>query len=127
MKIELTVVTSYVLLLAVHWLGDFVLQTDWQAKNKSKSNEALLQHIINYSFCLYLFTPIIFFLGTFRAWAGFLLINSALHFVTDYFTSRLNSHLWAKGDVHNFFVSVGFDQFIHQVTLAVTMLLFFYL
>jgi hypothetical protein len=42
------------------------------------------------------------------------------HWSTDYVTSRLNSKLWAKGDVHNFFVSVGFDQVLHYAQLFLT-------
>jgi hypothetical protein len=45
----------------------------------------------------------------------------ALHFVTDYITSRISSKLWAKQDWHRFFVTIGFDQLIHQATLAFTL------
>lgn len=31
-----------------------------------------------------------------------------------------NPKLWAKGDVHNFFVSVGFDQVLHYTQLFLT-------
>ena len=50
----------------------------------------------------------------------FVIITFICHTVTDYFTSRLNSKLWAKGDVHNFFVSVGFDQVLHYAQLFLT-------
>lgn len=39
------------------------------------------------------------------------------HIATDAITSRINSKLWAAKKVHWFFVSVGFDQWIHFVTL----------
>jgi hypothetical protein len=32
---------AYLVLLVCHWIADFVLQSDWQASNKSKSNVAL--------------------------------------------------------------------------------------
>jgi hypothetical protein len=47
-------------------------------------------------------------------------ITFIFHTITDYFTSRLNSKLWKKGDVHNFFVSIGFDQVLHYVQLFLT-------
>lgn len=50
----------------------------------------------------------------------FVPITFIFHTITDYFTNRLNSKLWAKGDVHNFFVSVGFDQCLHYVQLFLT-------
>jgi hypothetical protein len=46
--------------------------------------------------------------------------------VTDYCTSRVSSRLYATQDWHRFFIVVGFDQVIHQVSLAATMSLAFY-
>jgi hypothetical protein len=40
--------------------------------------------------------------------------------VTDFVTSRISSRLYAKGDIHNFFVVVGFDQFLHYSALIVS-------
>jgi len=56
-----------------------------------------------------IFLPTLFFLITFVA-----------HTITDYFTSRLNSKLWAEGKVHWFFVSIGFDQILHYIQLFST-------
>ena len=103
-------------ILFTHWIADFVLQTDWQAKNKSKDNMALLSHTVFYTFAWIL--PSLLLVGQQTHW--FLLITLASHTITDYFTSRLNSKLWANGKVHEFFVSVGFDQFLHYVQLLLT-------
>jgi hypothetical protein len=51
----------------------------------------------------------------------FAAINGALHFVTDYITSRASSNLWEEKKWHRFFVMIGFDQLIHQATLASTL------
>lgn len=115
----MTQLWQFVTLLAVHWVADFVLQTHWQATNKSKNNEALAAHIGIYTLALMIGSAVIF--GQSAAWVYFWALNGILHFATDYCTSRISSRLYAKQDWHNFFVVVGFDQFIHQITLAATM------
>lgn len=115
---------QFLALLAVHWLADFVMQTHWQAQNKSKSNIALAHHVITYTAFLGVAVPGIFFQVGLNA-ALFVLVNGALHFVTDWLTSRASSKLYAKQDWHNFFVVIGFDQLIHQFTLAGTVIYFF--
>lgn len=96
------------IILFAHFIGDFIFQTDWQAKNKSTNMEALTNHIITYT-CTFL--PIALFLGTLGI--IFLILVFGLHWITDYFTSKLNSKLWEDKKVHWFFVSIGFDQFLH--------------
>lgn len=98
-------------IIILHWIADFVLQTDWQAKNKSKNNLALLLHVFTYTISLAVFGLIFFFDSqTIVFW---ILANGAAHLVVDYVTSRINTYLWNKGRVHDFFVMVGFDQLIH--------------
>lgn len=111
-------------MLATHWVGDFVLQTDWQACNKSKSNAALAQHVSVYTLCLGVTSALLFFPGV--PWLIFTVGNGLLHFGTDYCTSRLSSRLFDRHDLRKFFLVVGFDQLTHQVTLAVTMFLIFF-
>lgn len=102
-------------LIWVHWLADFVLQTDWMAINKSKKNLVLLAHVAMYSL------PFILFVGWNLApkdYWDFILFNAAAHFLTDFITSRVTSKLWAKGDRHNFFVVIGLDQALHLTALV---------
>jgi len=94
--------------MLAHFFGDFVAQTDWQAKNKSKSNKALLSHTSIYTLFLIPFG------------LQYALVNGLAHTVIDYFTSRESSKRWANGEVHNFFVVVGFDQYLHFLTLYLT-------
>ena len=107
--------------IAMHWVADFVLQTDWQAKNKSKDNFALLFHVTTYTICI--FVCGIFLLSNeltlqnIKIWETWALANGIVHFGVDYVTSRINTYLWNKGRVHDFFVMVGFDQMIHYACL----------
>ena len=109
---------TFIVLLAVHFVADFMFQTHWQASNKSKSNYALARHVSTYTLCLAIATIPLF---GFAIAGPFVVVNGVLHFVTDYFTSRASSKLYAKQEWHNFFVVIGFDQLIHQSTLAATM------
>lgn len=115
-------INVYVLfgILVIHFIADFVLQTDWQAKNKSSSMDALLTHtgtyslvwlIISMSYCCYvgsgsmlLFAPITF----------------VAHTITDFYTSRVNSQLYKDGKIHEFFIGIGADQVMHYVQLVLT-------
>lgn len=106
--------------LFIHWIADFVLQTDEQAKNKSTSNTALTSHVFMYSL-IWSFVSI--FWVAFGAGSVWFLVFGPVtftcHWITDYFTSRLNTRLFKCNKIHEFFVSIGFDQILHYVQLFV--------
>ena len=117
-------------IIVIHWVADFVLQTHWQASNKSKNNYALLMHVSTYT------VTWLFAFGFWLVYGNqtmdiinghvgievfwFFPITFVAHWITDYITSRIHSVLWKKGDIHNFFVSIGFDQVLHYVQLFLT-------
>lgn len=118
-------VVNILTIMLFHWLSDFVLQTDKQARNKSKSLLWLLAHVSVYSASMTCLLGLynVHALDNWLSIASLLefgAITFAAHFITDFFTSKLNSYLWEKGDVHNFFVSVGFDQLLHYIQLFLT-------
>ena len=112
-------------LLVIHYVADFILQTHWQASNKSKNNEALTRHVLTYSLGFLVGLPAL------TTWTIglvpssllvlFVIATFATHWVTDYVTSRCSSYFYGKQDWHNFFVVIGLDQLIHQATLFLTM------
>lgn len=115
-------------ILFVHFVSDFILQTQDQATNKSTSNKYLVTHVFNYSLLTSIFW-IIFFkcvlafplvakipAGKINAVDVFI-ITFILHFLTDYFTSRLTKKLWEQERTHDFFVAIGFDQLLHFTQL----------
>ena len=114
-------------ILLIHWFADFVMQTDKQAKGKSNNWNDLISHTLTYSLIWFIPLYIVIFSGYTREEVGwsqwmllFIPITFIFHTITDYFTSRLNSRLWSEGKVHNFFVSVGFDQVLHYIQLFLT-------
>lgn len=96
------------LLVWLHFVADFLLQSDWMALNKSKRNVPLLVHVAVYS------TPFLIF-----GWI-FALVNGVAHFVTDWLSSRATSWLWNKEKRHWFFVVIGLDQAVHMTALFLT-------
>lgn len=116
-------------ILVAHFVADFVLQTRWQAMNKSSSWTALNDHVAVYMVTMLAIVSIgmglldgqIPYPPPLIAWAG---INGLLHFVTDAGTSRLNKYLYQRfrddPAHHWFFVGVGFDQLVHYATLFST-------
>jgi hypothetical protein len=51
---------------------------------------------------------------------AFVLITFFCHYMTDWWTSRWGKPYWKKGDFHNGFVIVGFDQVLHYIQLWFT-------
>ena len=114
-------------ILIFHWIGDFLFQTNWQAKNKATDLGALIDHTLTYSTVLTLCGICMFHTEEFPLnWLKiglFVGITFLAHTLTDYFTSKLNKHLWDTKQVHYFFVSIGFDQVLHYIQLTLTYLL----
>lgn len=107
---------TIIVILFAHWVADFVAQTDQMAKNKSTSMRWLTSHVIAYGAFLTLF--IIFGLGKLPIlWIA---LNMALHGCVDFVTSRITSRLHKAGEIHWFFVVIGFDQFLHTAMLLTT-------
>jgi Protein of unknown function (DUF3307) len=112
---------QFVALLAVHWLADFVLQSGWMSVNKSKRIDALALHVATYTGALLVGSGLILGVRQIVPLLVFVGVNGFLHLATDFVTSRITSRLWQQQREHDFFVVVGFDQLIHQVTLAATL------
>lgn len=121
--------------LLIHFLADFVFQTDWMAKNKSTSWKALCLHITEYTSVLFgcLWCGAFFFacLGRWQLTtdlaqqiAAFGTVNGVAHFGIDAVTSRITSYYWQQQRAHAFFVVVGFDQFLHLALLIWTVRFF---
>lgn len=119
----MSILYAFLWLLAVHFVGDFVLQSHWMAINKSKRIDALAAHIAVYTLTLgWGCLPLMIFWHTLW-WPVWIVGNGLAHFATDYVTSRINARLWAKERVHEFFVGIGADQLAHSLALGLSLTL----
>lgn len=110
-------------LLFAHFIADFVCQTHGMATNKSKNWVALGAHVFVYDIVVtagVILLSVAFHRGNPMTSVWFYYITGAAHFATDAITSRITAKLWAAQRVHDFFVVVGLDQWIHATTLIVT-------
>jgi len=99
--------------LFTHWWSDFVCQTDAMAKNKSTSNIYLSAHVMALmAVWSFFFVGILVDFGL-GVYASFILINGGLHWLVDWITSRWVSYYHKKDEIHEMFVIIGFDQFLH--------------
>jgi Protein of unknown function (DUF3307) len=127
------------LIIVNHFFADFLCQTDRMATGKSKSLLWLTIHAATYALAM---CPMGFYLDheVYGHFIGFgwgvgsswLVINFALHWITDFLTSRWTSHLYRKHlenpkeewlfqpYVHWFFCVIGLDQVIHYGCLYFT-------
>ncbi len=102
----------------IHFVADFLLQTDWQAKNKSSNWDALWYHVLVYSFSIAILS--IPFIDEGWQFMAILTITGVCHFITDAITSRISKKYFEKEDYHNGFVIVGMDQVFHYIQLFLT-------
>jgi len=106
-----------VAILFAHFLGDFLFQTNDMALNKSTSIKWLSLHVLAYTFSL--FAVAVFILGT-KGLLLFLFWNALLHWIVDFFTSKVIARLSSLSNKKWFYTMIGFDQFLHAATLIVT-------
>jgi len=100
---------NFLLIIWLHWLADFAMQSDLVATNKARNSWILGFHCLLYSLPFFLID-----------WK-FAVLNGFLHFPVDFVTSRLTSYYWSIEDRHSFFVTIGFDQAVHLSVLYISL------
>lgn len=82
--------------LLAHLFGDYILQSDWMAQNKTKADAPAMIHALIYSLC---FVPLIWFHGRdFRGAFACWIVIFISHFLIDRY--RLACYVvWAKNHI----------------------------
>lgn len=116
-----------IVLLASHWLVDFVFQSDKTAINKSKSFKYLFGHCAAYGilmtgmagsvFCRLIAYRIDNAAFYFVILLAIAVILSLTHIIIDGITSKMTSAFWAENNCHAFFITIGMDQMFHYIVL----------
>lgn len=97
-----------VLILFLHFVSDFLLQSQKMSETKSEDLTMILLHASIYSLPFILISPL------------YALVNGILHGGVDNVTSKWTKKLYKQQKYHWFFVVIGFDQMIHLMTLFST-------
>lgn len=103
--------------LVAHWIGDFLFQTTKMATQKNNSLKWLSLHVSAYTAVIFIFATLSF---SWQVALGFTVINGFLHFIVDFFTSKLTSKYRERSRIFN--IILGFDQLIHMACLYWTFL-----
>jgi hypothetical protein len=122
-------------IITLHFIGDWLLQSNWMALNKSRNTLALVTHVLVMSCAMLIGMAAIGYDD--RLAFTFISFNALAHYATDAITSQITSELWfmvpalspngkPNGlftyDTGNkrywFFITIGADQLIHYATLA---------
>jgi hypothetical protein len=86
--------------LLAHVFGDYILQSDWMALNKSKRSLPCLVHVLIYTSVFLLLTT---------SWKALLVIG-AFHFLFDRFPIIIRRMIWLKNHIGPGFVFVPFSK-----------------
>lgn len=102
------IIRDVIIIFWIHFVADFLLQTNYTSMNKNKNIYTLLLH------CFIYFIPLLWFGFTFA------IINAGIHFIIDFVTSKINRELYKIGKTKLLLNVIGLDQAIHMTTLVLT-------
>jgi amino acid transporter len=111
------------MIIVVHWVADFVFQTRAVATNKGKSLKVLTEHVSTYTMVTLVLYALLMWVDTRDMLYNLLffsLANYALHWVTDFTTSKASGYFYGRGNLYGFFTVIGFDQVVHYSSLVCT-------
>jgi len=117
------------IVLIGHWISDFVLQKNkkkTRAKIKNKNVKHIVPHTLLYTSILTCLIIISQFLNIIHSKYYFsifyfFIITYITHFLTDFYITKINEKHLKKNKRHEYFVTIGIDQFLHYSMLFSTL------
>lgn len=111
-----TILLAIAVLLAKHWVADFLLQTVWQVRNKGRYGHpgGLLHSAIHIVCTLPVF--VVLPPATVGYGAAILAGEYLFHYHVDWTKEQLNRSLGLKPDMSGFWYLLGLDQLVHGLT-----------
>ncbi len=109
-----------IILILLHILGDFILQSKRLSILKRTKIPALFQHTAIYTMTFLLLSSLWLSL-TFVQGIVFGLLNGVIHLIIDYITGLLKKKYWSINEA-KYITIVGLDQVVHIIILIVTYL-----
>lgn len=115
-------------LLSLHFVADFMFQSEEMAINKSKNNLQLTDHVLVYT-GIWVIPMLIHckFIGvSYPLTFAFLGITFVCHWITDYLTSRVVAQKFKNQEYYTplpnlgAFTIIGFDQILHYLQIFIT-------
>lgn len=113
-----------ILILIAHYFSDFLMQNEEIANNKHKSLDYLIVHSATYG--LWMILVMLLCVSVLDMDVDKLLvidwmiINTGLHFVIDFVSSKITASYYKKGKFRSFLNIIWLDQIIHIILLITT-------
>jgi len=113
------------IILIVHYIADFIMQTEIMASKKSENIYWLGTHCFIYGvgifFLLFLCNILSFIvISSYFYLFLFALGNAIFHFLIDFTTSKIETYFYLKKMNRAFFNVIGIDQLAHVIILLIS-------
>ncbi|MEI6752431.1 MAG: DUF3307 domain-containing protein [Paludibacter sp.] len=113
-----------IMLIFLHIIGDSVLQNQKLRQQKIESVLYLLKHVGIYILVFVIFSPIILGLTLIQT-LMFCLVTALLHFVEDYFFTKIKKHYWDSNDYNYVATFSVIEHVLHVILLIATFMIMF--
>lgn len=120
-----------IVLILGHWVSDYVFQSTQKISFKGKNNKLLINHSIEYTSSMtgFIILALLFNVLSQNLWyyiINFWIIIFTLHYIVDYFTSKLSIKTWNENNKADYFSIIITDQMFHLIILFITVNYLFY-